>query len=52
MAIKKGDIVRMYYPSINHEESVFGDDADVFDITRGQRMTDLKSQHRTKLKLV
>jgi cytochrome P450 len=47
MEIKKGDMVKLFYPSVNHEPEVFGDDADVFDITRTQRMADLKNQHRT-----
>ena len=45
--IRKGDLVRLFYPSVNHDPEQFGDDADVFDITRGQRMKDLKNQHRT-----
>jgi len=47
MNIKKGDLVKLFYPSVNHEPELFGDDAEVFDITRGQRMTDLKNHHRT-----
>ena len=47
MEIKKGDMVKLFYPSVNHEAEVFGDDAEVFDITRTQRMADLKNQHRT-----
>ncbi|HEY6130982.1 MAG TPA: cytochrome P450, partial [Halioglobus sp.] len=47
MDIKKGDLVKLFYPSVNHEPEVFGDDADVFDITRTRRMADLKNQHRT-----
>jgi len=47
MDIKKGDIVRMYYPSVNHDPEIFGDDAAVFDVTRAQRMEDLRNQHRT-----
>ena len=47
MEIKKGDLVKLFYPSVNHESEVFGDDAEVFDITRAQRMADLKNQHRT-----
>jgi cytochrome P450 len=39
--------VRLFYPSVNHDPEQFGGDADVFDITRGQRMKDLKNQHRT-----
>ena len=45
--IRKGDLVRLFYPSVNHDPEQFGDDADVFDVTRGQRMKDLKNQHRT-----
>jgi cholest-4-en-3-one 26-monooxygenase len=47
MHVKKGDIVRMYYPSVNHEAEIFGEDADVFDVTRTSRMPDLRNQHRT-----
>ncbi len=46
MQIKKGDIVRLHYPSVNREKETFGDDADVFDVTRAQRMPDLRTQHR------
>jgi cholest-4-en-3-one 26-monooxygenase len=45
--IKQGEIVRVYYPSVNHDPEIFGDDAEVFDVTRGRRMTDLRNQHRT-----
>jgi cholest-4-en-3-one 26-monooxygenase len=47
MDIKEGDIVRMYYPSVNHEEGIFGDDADEFRVTRMQEQPDMKTQHRT-----
>lgn len=47
MEIKKGDMVKLFYPSINHDPETFGDDAEVFDVTRGRRMPDLKNQHRT-----
>jgi cytochrome P450 len=47
MDVKKGDIVRMYYPSVNHETEIFGDDADVFDVTRTRRMPNLRNEHRT-----
>jgi cholest-4-en-3-one 26-monooxygenase len=47
MDIKKGDLVKLFYPSVNHDPELFGDDAEVFDITRTQRMSDLKNQHRT-----
>lgn len=45
--IKEGDLVKLFYPSVNHEPERFGDDAEAFDITRAQRMPDLKNQHRT-----
>ncbi len=45
--IKKGDKVVLFYPSVNHEEAVFGEDVDQFDILRTKRMPDLKNQHRT-----
>ncbi len=47
MEIKKGDIVRLFYHSPNQDPELFGDDADVFDITRAQRQPDLRNQHRT-----
>lgn len=47
MNVKKGDIVRMYYPSVNHETEIFGDDADVFDVARTRRMPNLRNEHRT-----
>ncbi len=47
MQIKKGDLVKLFYPSVNHDPDIFGNDADVFDVTRARRMADLKNQHRT-----
>ena len=47
MAIKKGDIVRMYYPAVNHDPEIFGDSAEEFNVTRSREMADLKNQHRT-----
>lgn len=47
MEIKQGDLVKLFYPSVNHDPDLFGDDAEVFDITRTRRMPDLKNQHRT-----
>lgn len=47
MDVKKGDLVRFYYPSVNHQEDIFGDDADVFDVTRTRRMPNLRNEHRT-----
>ena len=47
MEIKKGDLVKLFYPAVNHDPELFGDDAEVFDVTRSQRMADLKNQHRT-----
>jgi cytochrome P450 len=45
--IKKGDIVRLYYPSVNHDPDVFGADSEVFNVTRTKQMPDLRNQHRT-----
>jgi len=42
--IKKGDNVRLFYPSANADEAVFSD-PDVFDITRQER-EDVKNGHR------
>ena len=47
MDVKKGDIVRLYYPSVNHEAEIFGDDADIFDVSRARRMPNLRNEHRT-----
>ena len=47
MQIKKGDKVVLMYEAVNHDEAVFGDDAETFDITRAQRMPDLRNEHRT-----
>jgi cholest-4-en-3-one 26-monooxygenase len=47
MDIKQGDLVKLFYPSVNHDPEIFGEDAEVFDITRTRRMADLKNQHRT-----
>jgi cytochrome P450 len=47
MDIKKGDIVRLVYPASNHDPELYGEDADIFDVTRSQRMEDLRNQHRT-----
>ena len=47
MQIKKGDKVVLMYDSANHDETVFGDDSERFDITRGQRMPELRNEHRT-----
>jgi cholest-4-en-3-one 26-monooxygenase len=47
MKIPKGDIVRMYYPSVNHDPEIFGDDSEVFDVTRTRKMPNLRNEHRT-----
>jgi cytochrome P450 len=44
--IKKGDKIIMHYHTVNHDESVFGDDAMDFDVRRAERMPDLHNQHR------
>ncbi len=45
--IRKGDKVIMHYHTVNHDESIFGDDAMEFDVTRPERMPDLYNQHRS-----
>lgn len=47
MQVKQGDILRMYYPSANHQADIFGEDAEVFDVTRGRRFPSLRNEHRT-----
>ena len=32
---------------MNHEAEIFGDDADVFDVTRARRFPGLRNEHRT-----
>ena len=36
----------MHYHTVNHDESVFGDDAMKFDVTRAERMPNLYKEHR------
>jgi len=45
--IKKGDKIIMHYHTMNHDESIFGDDAMEFDVRRAERMPDLANQHRS-----
>lgn len=45
--IKKGDKIIMHYHTVNHDESIFGDDAMEFDVRRAERMPDLSKQHRS-----
>lgn len=47
MEIRRGDLVKLFYPAANHDPDIFGEDAEIFDITRTSRMADLKNQHRT-----
>lgn len=44
--IKKGDKVILHYHTVNHDESIFGEDAREFDVTRPERMPDMYNQHR------
>ncbi|HEB26348.1 MAG TPA: cytochrome P450 [Porticoccus sp.] len=44
--IKKGDKIIMHYHTVNHDETIFGDDAMDFDVRRAERMPDLYKQHR------
>ena len=45
--IRKGDKVILHYHSANHDEEIFGADAQVFDVTRPERMPDLYNQLRS-----
>jgi cytochrome P450 len=45
--ISKGDKIIMHYHAMNHDESIFGEDAMEFDVTRAERMPDLYNQHRS-----
>jgi len=45
--IKKGDKVLLHYHAANHDETVFGEDATAFDVTRAERMPDLYNQLRS-----
>jgi cholest-4-en-3-one 26-monooxygenase len=45
--IKKGDKVLLHYHAANHDETVFGEDAMAFDVTRAERMPDLYNQLRS-----
>jgi cholest-4-en-3-one 26-monooxygenase len=44
--IKKGDKIILHYHTVNHDESIFGEDAMEFDVTRAERMPDMYNQHR------
>ncbi len=44
--LKKGDKLIMHYHTVNHDESIFGDDAMQFDVTRAERMPSLYKEHR------
>jgi len=47
MQIKKGDIVRLNYPAVNHDPKIFGDDAEEFRVDRMKDMPELRNEHRT-----
>jgi cholest-4-en-3-one 26-monooxygenase len=44
--IKKGDKVILHYHTVNHDETVFGEDAMKFDVRRPERMPNLYNEHR------
>ena len=44
--IKKGDKVIMHYHTVNHDETIFGEDAMQFDVRRAERMPNLYNEHR------
>ena len=45
--IKSGDKIILHYHAANQDESVFGDDAMLFDVRRSERMPDLHNQLRS-----
>ncbi len=45
--MKKGDKLIMHYHTMNHDESVFGEDAMTFDVRRAERMPELYKEHRS-----
>ena len=45
--MRKGDKLIMHYHAVNHDESVFGEDAMQFDVTRAERMPSLYKEHRS-----
>mgnify|MGYP001141555213 CR=1 FL=1 len=45
--LRKGDKLVMHYHTVNHDESIFGDDAMQFDVTRAERMPSLYKEHRS-----
>lgn len=44
--IKKGDKIIMHYHTVNHDESIFGEDAMKFDVRRAERMPNMYNEHR------
>lgn len=44
--IKAGDKIIMHYHTVNQDETIFGEDAMEFDVTRAERMPDMYNQHR------
>ena len=47
MQIKKGDKVVLMYDAVNHDEAVFGDSSEEFNVRRIEDMPELKNEHRT-----
>lgn len=46
-SIRKGDKVVLHYHTVNHDETVFGEDAMRFDVTRAQRHPELARDLRS-----
>ncbi|NQX89710.1 MAG: cytochrome P450, partial [Halioglobus sp.] len=44
--LKKGDKLIMHYHTVNHDESIFGENATQFDVRRPERMPNLYNEHR------
>jgi cholest-4-en-3-one 26-monooxygenase len=44
--MKKGDKLIMHYHTVNHDESIFGEDAMQFDVRRPERIPNMYNEHR------
>jgi cytochrome P450 len=44
--IRKGDKIILHYHTVNHDETVFGEDAMKFDVRRPERMPNMYNEHR------
>ncbi|MFT4825254.1 MAG: cytochrome P450 [Halioglobus sp.] len=44
--MSKGDKIILHYHTVNHDETVFGEDSMSFDVRRAERMPELHKEHR------